>query len=268
MSVPLYQAKAELFRTLGHPVRIRVLELLQDGPKPVRDLLAADRRRGVQPVAAAGRAAPRRDGHLAPRRLAGHVRAQHRPTWPTCWPPGGASWRGAHRPGRPARRAARRADGPSRWHDACRPPRWRRRGVAGRGCSGCCPAGPTGRRCAARPRRDLLAGLTVAVVALPLALASASPPGSAPQAGLATAVVAGALAAVFGGSNLQVSGPTGAMTVVLVPIVQQFGADRRADGRGDGRAGADRARAGPRSAGTCATCPPRWSRASPPASPW
>ena len=41
MLVPLYQAKAELFRTLGHPVRIRVLELLQDGPKPVRDLLAA-----------------------------------------------------------------------------------------------------------------------------------------------------------------------------------------------------------------------------------
>ncbi|MCW2640746.1 MAG: transcriptional regulator ArsR family [Dactylosporangium sp.] len=39
VSVPLYQAKAELFRTLGHPVRIRVLELLQDGPKPVRDLL-------------------------------------------------------------------------------------------------------------------------------------------------------------------------------------------------------------------------------------
>ncbi|EFF91885.1 MULTISPECIES: ArsR/SmtB family transcription factor [Streptomyces] len=41
MSVPLYQAKAEFFRMLGHPVRIRVLELLQDGPKPVRDLLAA-----------------------------------------------------------------------------------------------------------------------------------------------------------------------------------------------------------------------------------
>jgi ArsR family transcriptional regulator len=36
---PLYQAKAELFRTLGHPVRIRVLELLQDGPRPVRELL-------------------------------------------------------------------------------------------------------------------------------------------------------------------------------------------------------------------------------------
>src|SRR6266704_4059511 len=41
MPVPLYQAKADFFRMLGHPVRIRVLELLQDGPKPVRDLLAA-----------------------------------------------------------------------------------------------------------------------------------------------------------------------------------------------------------------------------------
>lgn len=41
MPVPLYQAKAEFFRMLGHPVRIRVLELLQDGPMPVRDLLVA-----------------------------------------------------------------------------------------------------------------------------------------------------------------------------------------------------------------------------------
>ena len=39
MSVPLYQAKAELFRTLGHPIRIRVLELLQNGPRPVSELL-------------------------------------------------------------------------------------------------------------------------------------------------------------------------------------------------------------------------------------
>jgi ArsR family transcriptional regulator len=38
--VPLHQAKAELFRTLGHPTRIRVLELLQDGPRTVRELLA------------------------------------------------------------------------------------------------------------------------------------------------------------------------------------------------------------------------------------
>lgn len=40
MPVPLYEAKAELFRVLGHPVRIRVLELLQEGPHPVRDMLS------------------------------------------------------------------------------------------------------------------------------------------------------------------------------------------------------------------------------------
>ncbi|MFE7761023.1 SulP family inorganic anion transporter [Streptomyces sp. NPDC057438] len=73
------------------------------------------------------------------------------------------------------------------------------------------------------PRRDLLAGLTVAIVALPLALGFGVSSGLGAEAGLATAVVAGALAAVFGGSNLQVSGPTGAMTVVLVPIVAEYG---------------------------------------------
>jgi len=74
------------------------------------------------------------------------------------------------------------------------------------------------------PRRDLVAGLTVAVVALPLALAFGVTSGLGAEAGLVTAVVAGAVAAVFGGSNLQVSGPTGAMTVVLVPVVHRFGA--------------------------------------------
>ncbi|MFB6818928.1 SulP family inorganic anion transporter [Streptomyces sp. NPDC056347] len=73
------------------------------------------------------------------------------------------------------------------------------------------------------PRRDLLAGLTVAIVALPLALGFGVSSGLGAEAGLATAVVAGALAALFGGSNLQVSGPTGAMTVVLVPIVAEYG---------------------------------------------
>src|SRR5690349_19920874 len=73
------------------------------------------------------------------------------------------------------------------------------------------------------PRRDLLDGLTVAVVALPLALGFGVSSGLCAEAGLATAVVAGALAAVFGGSSLQVSGPTGAMTVVLVPIVGKYG---------------------------------------------
>jgi len=73
------------------------------------------------------------------------------------------------------------------------------------------------------PKRDLIAGVTVAVVALPLALAFGITSGLGAGAGLVTAVIAGVVAAAFGGSNLQVSGPTGAMTVVLVPIVAQFG---------------------------------------------
>ena len=73
------------------------------------------------------------------------------------------------------------------------------------------------------PKRDILAGVTVAVVALPLALAFGVASGLGAAAGLVTAIVAGLLAAVFGGSNLQVSGPTGAMTVVLLPIVATVG---------------------------------------------
>lgn len=72
-------------------------------------------------------------------------------------------------------------------------------------------------------RSDLLAGITVGVVALPLALAFGVSSGVGPAAGLVTAVVAGIVAAVFGGSHLQVSGPTGAMAVVLAPIVAQHG---------------------------------------------
>jgi SulP family sulfate permease len=72
-------------------------------------------------------------------------------------------------------------------------------------------------------RSDLIAGVTVGVVALPLALAFGVSSGVGPAAGLVTAVVAGIVAAVFGGSNVQVSGPTGAMAVVLAPIVAQQG---------------------------------------------
>jgi SulP family sulfate permease len=75
------------------------------------------------------------------------------------------------------------------------------------------------------PRRNLLAGVTVALVALPLALGFGVASGAGAQAGLITAIVAGALAAIFGGSNLQVTGPTGAMTVVLVPIAHKHGLD-------------------------------------------
>lgn len=72
-------------------------------------------------------------------------------------------------------------------------------------------------------RRDVVAGITVAIVALPLALAFGITSGAGAQAGLITAIYAGLIAAVFGGSNYQVSGPTGAMTVILVPIVSKYG---------------------------------------------
>lgn len=63
----------------------------------------------------------------------------------------------------------------------------------------------------------------MAVVALPLALGFGITSGASAAAGLTTAVIAGFLAAVFGGSKYQVSGPTGAMTVVLLPIVHDYG---------------------------------------------
>lgn len=72
-------------------------------------------------------------------------------------------------------------------------------------------------------RSDLLAGVTVGIVALPLALAFGVSSGVGATAGLITAIVAGLIAAVFGGSNVQVSGPTGAMVVVLAPIVATHG---------------------------------------------
>jgi SulP family sulfate permease len=78
---------------------------------------------------------------------------------------------------------------------------------------------------AAHWRSDVLAGVTVGVVALPLALAFGITTGLGADAGLVTAIVAGLVAAVFGGSNVAVSGPTGAMTVVLVPIVARHGVD-------------------------------------------
>ncbi len=74
-------------------------------------------------------------------------------------------------------------------------------------------------------RADVVAGATVGVVALPLALAFGITTGLGAEAGLITAIVAGLVAAVFGGSSVQVSGPTGAMTVVLVPVVARYGTD-------------------------------------------
>lgn len=72
-------------------------------------------------------------------------------------------------------------------------------------------------------RGDLVAGITVGIVALPLALAFGVSSGAGAESGLVTAIIAGVVAAVFGGSNVQVSGPTGAMVVVLGPIIATNG---------------------------------------------
>lgn len=68
-----------------------------------------------------------------------------------------------------------------------------------------------------------MAGITVAVVALPLALAFGVASGLGAEAGIVTAIAAGIVAGVLGGSHLQVGGPTGAMTVVLIPVVASVG---------------------------------------------
>jgi sulfate permease, SulP family len=72
-------------------------------------------------------------------------------------------------------------------------------------------------------RADVLAGLVVGVVALPLSMALAIASGAPPQHGLYTAIVAGAVCALFGGSRVVVSGPTAAFVVILAPIAERFG---------------------------------------------
>jgi sulfate permease, SulP family len=70
---------------------------------------------------------------------------------------------------------------------------------------------------------DLLAGLTVGLVALPLAMAFGIASGVTPQAGLYTAIVAGALISALGGSRMQIGGPTGAFVVIVAGVVAKFG---------------------------------------------
>lgn len=70
---------------------------------------------------------------------------------------------------------------------------------------------------------DVIAGVTVAIVALPLAIGFGITSGLSATAGIATAIVAGFIAALLGGSRFQVSGPTGAMTVVLIPVISKHG---------------------------------------------
>ncbi len=72
-------------------------------------------------------------------------------------------------------------------------------------------------------QRDLLAGLTVGAVALPLALAFGVASGATPAAGLVTAVLAGLVIALFGGARFQISGPTGAMSAILIGLTGTYG---------------------------------------------
>jgi sulfate permease, SulP family len=72
---------------------------------------------------------------------------------------------------------------------------------------------------------DILSGMVVGIVALPLAVAFAVASGVSPDKGLITAVVAGFLISVFGGSRVQIGGPTGAFIVIVYGIVEQFGVD-------------------------------------------
>lgn len=74
-------------------------------------------------------------------------------------------------------------------------------------------------------RADAIAGLTVAIVALPLAMALGIASGASPDKGLITAVVAGFLISLFGGSRTQIGGPTGAFVVVIYNVIAQHGYD-------------------------------------------
>ena len=72
-------------------------------------------------------------------------------------------------------------------------------------------------------KNNILAGLTVGIIALPLSMALAIATGVPPQLGLYTAIIAGIFAAIFGSSKINISGPTAAFIVILIPIVQEFG---------------------------------------------
>lgn len=70
---------------------------------------------------------------------------------------------------------------------------------------------------------DIMAGIIVGIVALPLAIAFAIASGVTPEKGIITAVVAGLIISVFGGSKVQIGGPTGAFIIIIYGIIQQYG---------------------------------------------
>jgi SulP family sulfate permease len=72
-------------------------------------------------------------------------------------------------------------------------------------------------------QKDIVAGLIVGIVALPLAIAFAIASGVSPDKGLITAIIAGLVTSVLGGSRVQIGGPTGAFIVIVYAIVQAHG---------------------------------------------
>src|SRR3989338_8538859 len=74
-------------------------------------------------------------------------------------------------------------------------------------------------------RADALAGLTVAIVAIPLAMALGIASGATPEKGLITAIVAGFLISALGGSRIQIGGPSGAGVVVIFSVIATHGYD-------------------------------------------
>ena len=73
--------------------------------------------------------------------------------------------------------------------------------------------------------RDIVSGSIVGIVALPLAIAFAVASGVSPEKGIITAIVAGFIISIFGGSRVQIGGPTGAFIIILYGIIQQYGID-------------------------------------------
>ena len=71
--------------------------------------------------------------------------------------------------------------------------------------------------------QDMLAGIIVGIVALPLAIAFGIASGASPEAGILTAIVAGFIISFFGGSKVQIGGPTGAFIVIVYGIIQEYG---------------------------------------------
>ena len=73
--------------------------------------------------------------------------------------------------------------------------------------------------------KDIISGIIVAIIALPLSIALAIASGVGPEQGLYTAIIAGFFISFFGGSRVQIGGPTAAFVVIIYGIVEQYGTD-------------------------------------------